>query len=139
MHLHLTAKQVARNASYTGGFLASIAARILPLIARALPTIMTGLTTGLLSGGISKAISGKGLGDGLYLHKNSKCCRVQKTEGDGLYLSPSYSIPNRGDVLFLKQGKTLPMDLDLFLGRKVHLGIFPFWDGYCNLYFRRDV
>ena len=69
MHLRPTAKQVARNASYTGGFLASIVARLLPLIARALPTI-PGLTTGLLSGGISKAISGKGLGDGLYLHKN---------------------------------------------------------------------
>ena len=73
MHLRLTAKQVARNASYTGGFLASIAARLLPLIARALPTIITGLTTGLLSGGISKAISGKGLDDGLYLHKVLPC------------------------------------------------------------------
>ena len=71
-HLRLSAKQVARNASYTGGFLgmlASLAPRAIPLVARALPTIMTGLTTGLLSGGISKAISGKGLGDGLYLHK----------------------------------------------------------------------
>ena len=71
----------------------AILENILPLVAHALPTIMTGLTTGLLSGGTSK--SGKGLGDGLYLHKNSKCYRVQKTEGDGLYLSPSYSIPNQ--------------------------------------------
>ena len=31
MHLRLAAKQVARNASYTGGFLASIAAHILPM------------------------------------------------------------------------------------------------------------
>ena len=109
-HLRLSAKQVARNASYTGGFLgvlASLAARALPLVVRALPTIMTGLTTGLLSGGISKAISGKGLGDGLCLHKNSKCYRVQKTEGDGLFLSPSSSIPNRGDGLFLKQGRNI--------------------------------
>ena len=117
MHLRLNAKQVARNASYTGGFLASIAARLLPLITRALPTIMTGLTTGLLSGGISKAISGKGLGDGLYLHKNSKCYRVQKTEGDGLFLSPSYSIPNRGDGLFLKQGKNVTDGSGLILGK----------------------
>ena len=31
------------------------------LAARALPTLLTGLTAGLLSGGISKAISGNGL------------------------------------------------------------------------------
>ena len=96
IHLRLSAKQVARNVSYTGGFLASIAAHFLPLIACALPTIMTGLTTGLLSGGINKAISGEGVGDGLYLHKNSKCYRVQKMEGDGLFLSPSYSIEVMG-------------------------------------------
>ena len=75
-HLHVSAKQVARNASYTGGFpgmLASLAARALPLVAGAFPTIMTGLTTGLLSGGISKAISGKSFGDGLHLLKNPKC------------------------------------------------------------------
>ena len=82
MHLRLTAKQGARNASYTGGFLASIAARLLPLIARALPTIMTGLTTGLLSGGISKAISGKGLGDGLYLHIPSATVYRKRKEMD---------------------------------------------------------
>ena len=104
-HLRLSAKQVARNASYTGGFLgmfASLAARALPLVARALPTIMTGLTTGLLSGGINKAICGKGVGDGLYLHKHDKCYRVQKMEGDGLY--PRFV---EGDRLFLKHGKSI--------------------------------
>ena len=30
IHLRLSAKQVARNVSYTGGFLASIVARLLP-------------------------------------------------------------------------------------------------------------
>ena len=52
---------MATNVSYTGGFigmLASLAARAIPLVARALPTILAGLTTGLLSGGINKAISG---------------------------------------------------------------------------------
>ena len=75
------------NVSYTGGFigmLASLAARAIPLVARALPTILWGLTTGLLSGGINKAISGKGVGDGLYLHIHDKCYRVQKMKGDGL-------------------------------------------------------
>ena len=58
----LSAKHVARNVSYTGGFigmLASLVARAIPLVARALPTILSGLTTGLLSGGSNKAISCK--------------------------------------------------------------------------------
>ena len=75
VHKFTSARQVAKNVSYTGGFLgmlASLAARAIPLAAHAiplaahaLPTILSGLTTGLLSGGISKAISG----DELYLHK----------------------------------------------------------------------
>ena len=64
----MSARQVAKNASYTGGFLymlASLAALAIPLAA--LPTILSGLTTGLLPGGINKAISGSGVvGDGLY-------------------------------------------------------------------------
>ena len=53
VQIRLSAKQVAKNVSYTGGFigmLASLAARAIPLVARALPTILSGLTTGLLSG-----------------------------------------------------------------------------------------
>ena len=69
--------------------LASLAARAIPLAARVLPTILSGLTTGLLSGGINKAISGSGAaGDGLYLHKHDKCYREQKCKGNGLYLAP---------------------------------------------------
>ena len=75
--IHMSAKQVEKNASHTVGFLGilvslaaraiPLAARAIPLAARALPTILSGLTTGLLSGGINKAISGSGaaLGDGL--------------------------------------------------------------------------
>ena len=65
IQIRLSAKKVARNVSYTVGFigmLASLAARAIPLVARALPTILSGLTTGLRSGGINKAISGKGVG-----------------------------------------------------------------------------
>ena len=72
---------MARNVSYTGdviGRLASLTASDIPLVARALPTILSGLTTGLLSSSINKAISGKGVGDGLYLHKHDKCYRAQK-------------------------------------------------------------
>ena len=89
----MSARQVAKNVSYTGGFLgmlAPLAVRAIPLAARALPTILSGLATGLLSGGINKAISGSGtaVGDGLYLHKQDKCYRVQKCKGNGLYLAP---------------------------------------------------
>ena len=75
--IRISARQVAKNVSYTGGFFAVLApllARSMPLAARVLPTIMSGLATGLLSGGAHKAISGNGAnGDGLYLHKHGKC------------------------------------------------------------------
>ena len=119
IHLRLSAKQVAMNVSYTGGFfgmLASLAARALPLVARALPTIMTGLTTGLLSGGINKAICGKGVGDGLHLHKHDKCYRVQKMKGDGLYLAPHPRFIE-GDGLFLKHGADISDGAGLLMGK----------------------
>ena len=96
----LSARQVAKNVSYTGGFIMSLA-RALPFVARGLPTILPGLTTDLLSGGINKAISGSGAaaGDGLYLHKHDKCYRVQKCKG--LYLAPHPRFVE-GDGLFLK-------------------------------------
>ena len=78
IQIRLSAKQVAKNVTYTGdfiGMLASLAGRSIPLVARVLPTIISGFTAGLFSGGINKAISGKG-GDGLYLHKHDKCYRV---------------------------------------------------------------
>ena len=88
VQLRLSAKQVAKNVSYTGcfiGMLASLAARAIPLVARALHPILSGFTTGLLSDGINKAISGKGAaGDGFYLHKHDKCYRVQNMKGNGL-------------------------------------------------------
>ena len=75
--IRLSARQVAKNASYTGGSLAALASlpvRAIPLAARVLPTILSGLATGLLSGGIKKASSGSdgAVGDGLYLHKHVK-------------------------------------------------------------------
>ena len=97
----LSARQVAKNISYTGGFIMSLAYALL-FVACALPTILSGLT-GLLSGGINKAISGKGVGDGLYLHKH-KCYRVQTCKGNGLYLAPH---PHFGDGLFLKHGEDI--------------------------------
>ena len=88
------------------GMLASLAARAIPLVARALPTILSRLTTGLLSGGINKAIGDKGVGDGLYLHKHDKSYRVQMMNGDGLYLAPHPRFVE-GDGLFLKHGEDI--------------------------------
>ena len=97
---------MAKNVSYTGGFLGMLAS----LEARALTTILTGL----LSGGINRAISGSG--DGLYLHKRDKCSRVQKCNGDGLYLAP-YPRFGEGDGLFLKRGNNIIDGAGLLIGK----------------------
>ena len=106
---------MAKNVSYIAGFLgmmASLTARAIPLAARALPTIFTGLTTGLLSGGINKAISG----DGLYLHKQDKCYRVQKCKGNDLYLTPHPRFAE-GDGLFLKHRNYINDGTGLLMGK----------------------
>ena len=117
--IRLSARQVAKNVSYTGGFLAAfatVAARAILLAARVLPTILSGLTTGLLSGGINKAISDSGaVGDGLYLHKHDKCFRVQKYKGNGLYLAPHRRFAE-GDLLFLKHGNDISDGAGLLMG-----------------------
>ena len=95
--------------------LASLAACAIPLAVRALPTILSGLTTGLLSGGINKAIGGKGVGDGLYLHKHDKCYRVQKCKRDGLYLAPHPRFVE-GNGLFLKHGEDISDGAGLLMG-----------------------
>ena len=96
--------------------LASLAARAKPPASRALPTILSGLTTGLLSGGINKAISGSGVGDGLYLHKHDKCYRIQKCKGNGLYLAPHPRFVE-GDGLFLKHGNDISDGAGLLMGK----------------------
>ena len=112
-----SARQVAKNVSYTGGFLgmlASLAARAIPLAARALPTVLSGITSGLLSGGVNKGISGSG--DGLYLHKHDKCYRVQKLDSIGLYLAPHPRFVE-GDGLFLKHGNGISDGAGLLMGK----------------------
>ena len=112
--IRTSARQVAKNVSYTGVFLdmlAYLAARAIPLAARALPTILSGLTTGQLSGGINKAISG----EGRYLHKHDKCYRVQKCKGNGLYLVPHSCFVEVG--LFLKHGNDISDGSGLLRGK----------------------
>ena len=114
-HIRMSARQVAKNVSYPRGFLGmlpSLAARAIPLDARALPTILAGLTTGLLSGGISKAISE----GGLYLHKHGKCYRVQKCKSSGLYLAPHPRFVV-GDGLFLKHDNAISDGAGLLMGK----------------------
>ena len=123
--IQVEGRQVAKNVSYTEGFLgmlASLAPHAIPLAARALPNILSGLTTGLPSGGIKQAISGSG--DGLYLHKHGKCYRVQKC----LYLTP-HSRFVEGDGLFLKHGNDISNGAGLLIGKLVCLRIFPYWAG----------
>ena len=120
VQIRMSARQVANNVSYTGGFFAALApliARALPLAARVLPTIMPGLATGLLSGGVHKAISGSGVaGFGLYLHKRGKCYRVQKMKGNGLYIAPHPPFVE-GDGLFLKNGNDISDGACLLMGK----------------------
>ena len=119
VQIRMSDRQVAKNVSYTGGFITTLVpllARALPLDARVLPTIMSGLATGLLSGGVHKAISGNGVvADGLYLHKHGKCYRVQKLKGDGLYLAPHPPFVE-GDGLFLKHGDDISDGAGLLMG-----------------------
>ena len=80
-----------------------------------LPTILSGLTTGLPFGSINKEISGSGCAeDGLYLHKQDKCYRVQKCEGNGLYVAPRFV---EGDGLFLKHGNDISDGAVLLMGK----------------------
>ena len=66
VQIRMSARHVAKNVSYTGGFFAPLApltARALPLAARVLLTLMPGLWWC----SVHKAISGNGVvGDGLY-------------------------------------------------------------------------
>ena len=124
VQIRISDRQVAKKVSYTGGFFTALTP--LPIAARVLPTIMSGLATGLLSGGVHKAISGSGVavGDGLYLHKHGKCYRVQKMKGNGLYLAPHPSFVE-GDGLFLKHGNDINDGAGLLMGKNSPLKNIP--------------
>ena len=115
VQIRKSAKHVAKNASYTGGFLgmlASLTTRAIPLAARALPTILSGLKTDLLSGGINKAISGSGVvGDGLY---TSMINAIEYR--NGLFLAPHPRFLEI-DGLFLKHGNDISDGAGLLMGK----------------------
>ena len=109
--IRMSKQQVEKNLSHPGGilgFLASLASRALPALAR-------GLATGLISG-VGNQISG---GDGLYLFKRGNCIKVDPVKGNGLYLTSHHSGNGmKGDGLYLKQGSSLQTVGDgLILGK----------------------
>ena len=140
VQIRMSARQVATNVSYTGGFFAALApfiTRALSFTSRVLPTIMSGLATGLLFGSLHKAISGNGVvEDGLYLHKHDKCYRVQK--GNGLYLAPHPRFVE-GDGLFLKHDEDISDGAGLLMGKNSPFKNIPALDGYCNYLFVEEM
>ena len=105
--IKMSKRQLNANKKYEGGFLSVLAG----LAAKALPTLVTGLSAGLLSGLVEKAVKG----DGLFLQKGGYCYRADPVEGNGLYLSP-HNVLTHGDGLFLKHGSNIHDGKGLLLG-----------------------
>ena len=116
--IRMSARQVTKNVSYTGGFFAALApllAPAIPLAARVLPTILSVLATGLLPGGVHKAISGSGVVAAVALLLEMGYL-VQKMKGNGLYLAPHPPFVE-GDGLFLKHGNDISDGTGLLMGK----------------------
>lgn len=111
--IKLSKKQVKVNAEHRGGFLGTL----LGVAAKVLPTLLGGLATGLISGGIEKAVSGRGVGDGLYLHKAGHSVKIIPIRGRGLQLIPKKLRGACGDGLFLKHGSNIYDGRGLLLGK----------------------
>ena len=105
--IKMSKSQLAHNKKVEGGFLgmlASLAARVLPMLAKTvLPALGVGALTGLASSGVQKV-----MGQGLYLKKGGCVCQVE-TDKKGLYLSPASGsgFSKVGDGLYLRRGGQL--------------------------------
>ena len=107
--IRFSKQQVRANVHHRGGFLGMLAG----LAAKALPSLLGGLTTGLVSGAVKHAVAG----NGLYLHKSGHCVKIDPVKGNGLYLSPHQRLSNvYGDGLYLKRGSTIREGSGLILG-----------------------
>ena len=114
MNLKLSKKQVKANAEHRGGFLGAL----LGLASRFLPTLLGGLATGLISGGVEKAVSGRGVGDGLYLYKSGQGAKIIPIRGGGVQLMPNKKLHGVcGDGLFVKRGSQIYDGRGLLLGK----------------------
>ena len=99
--IRMSRSQVKKNIAHEGGFLGFLAS----LASKALPLLAKGLATGLISGAAHKMIKG---GDGLYLFKRGHCIKVDPVKGNGLYLRNHQSGKGmRGDGLYLKRGGSM--------------------------------
>ena len=99
--IRMSRSQVKKNITYEGGFLGFLAS----LASKALPMLAKGLATGLISGAAHKMING---GEGLYLFKRGHCIKVDPVKGNGLYLRSHQSGNGmRGDGLYLKRGGSM--------------------------------
>ena len=112
--IKLSKKQVKANVEHRGGFLGAL----LGLASRFLPTLLGGLATGLISGGVEKAVSGRGVGDGLYLYKSGKGAKIIPIRGGGVQLMPNKKLHGVcGDGLFVKRGSQIYDGRGLLLGK----------------------
>ena len=111
--IRMSKQQVEKNLSHPGGilgFLASLAARALPMLAK-------GVATGLLSGA-AESFGKSSNGDGLYLFKRGHCIKVDPVKGNGLYLRAHPSSHGAlGDGLYLKRGSSIHNGEGLILGK----------------------
>ena len=109
VQIRLGARHVAKYVSYTGGFigmLASLAARAIPLVARALPTILSGLTLVCFLVVLTKRLVAGAVYDGLYLAPHPRFA-----EGDGLFLKHGEDISDGASLLMGKNSpfKNIPV------------------------------
>ena len=103
--IRMSERQVQKNMSHSGGILGFLAS----LASRALPALAKGVATGLISGVGKEIGSGGGSGgDGLYLVKRGNCIKVDPVKGNGLYLRSHHSGNSiKGDGLYIKRGGSL--------------------------------
>ena len=105
--IRMSKQQVEKNLSHPGGILGFLAS----LAARALPALAKGVATGLLTSAAERisTSSSSASGEGLYLFKRGHCIKVDPVKGNGLYLrsQPSGNGMMRGDGLYLKRGDSM--------------------------------
>ena len=100
--IRMSRQQVSKNVSHPGGVLGFLAS----LASRALPALAKGLAAGLLGGAAEQLTGGSGSsgGEGLYLFKRGHCIKVDPVKGNGLYLRSHPSGDGSiGDGLYLNR------------------------------------
>ena len=101
MTIRMSKTQLAHNMKIDGGVLPALAGLIPFLTGTVLPALGVEALSGLASTRVQKLI-----GNGLYLKKGGRVCRIE-TDGEGLYLGPTSGkgFETVGNGLYLmKQG-----------------------------------